>query len=131
MLFLPVSLGGFALHLKVFFHLLYALLCGQSINAVLILSCSCTVLNLDSHVVQVVGLTIVIVQQSGIFLLCDTLGEHARAELVLSVVYRCLNYFGGLRGRPADDVDHVFMLGQHLDDAVIVNGACSRVQVPA
>jgi hypothetical protein len=51
--------------------------------------------------------------------------------LVLSVVYRCLNYFCGLRGRPADDVDHVFMLGEHLNDAVIVNSGCSRVKVPA
>lgn len=49
----------------------------------------------------------------------------------MGVVYRRLNYFCGLCRRPADDIDHVFMLGQDLDYAVVVNTACCRIQVSA
>lgn len=49
----------------------------------------------------------------------------------MGVVDRGLNYFGGLWRCPADDVDHVFMLGQDLDYAVVVNAACCRIKVSA
>jgi hypothetical protein len=68
---------GLTLHLEVFFHLLYALLGGQSVCRVVVISCYNAFFYFNSYVVKIFLLAVVVVQQSGIFLLSNTGGENA------------------------------------------------------
>lgn len=87
MFFEAVGLSSLALHLEVVFHLLYTLFSRQPGPTRFLFASSRTFLDLDRHVVQVICLPVVVIQQSGIFLLRDALGKHAGAELILSVVH--------------------------------------------
>jgi hypothetical protein len=72
-----LGFGSLTLHLEVFFHLLYALLGGQSVCRVVVISCYNAFFYLNSYVVKVFLLVVVVVQQSGIFLLSNTGRENA------------------------------------------------------
>lgn len=128
MIFGRLGFCCFTLHLEVFFHLLYALLCGQSVCRVLVISSYNAFFYLNSYKVKVFLLAVIVIQQSVIFLLSYTCRKNTRAKLILSIIDRHLDHFCCFYRCPANNIDNVLVFVKYLDNLVVVCTARSCVK---
>ena len=116
---------SFSTVLQIFLHLLYTFLSrypALCISFLLIWRIVC-LFYLNFKKIELI-FTIVVVQQSGIFLLGYALGEDTASINVNHVVGWHLDHLRRLCGRPANHIDDMFVLIQNLDNAIVISRAC-------